>query len=171
VELDRWYVVQGIFRSLDFVGEDWACDAMLSQTWSSPNAQVRNVLKIDLELMLEVSFTGFFFVQWEVDRNLRELFVTNPCKGNDPKPKTASDWPEWQFKDGYRKRIPGSFVHTVSQEAKCKTDGNAATESWTSDEIEVRIMLGQDPTNEDVGELQAACVNCCGSWAGCCERL
>ena len=40
--------VQGILRSPDFVGEAWACDAMLSQTWSSPNAQVRNMLTADL---------------------------------------------------------------------------------------------------------------------------
>ena len=111
------------------------------------------------------------FVQWEVDRNMRELFVSNEmvCKGNNPTPAARNDWPEWEFKNGTRTRIPGSFVHTVSEEAKCKTSGSPANETFTSDEIEIRIMLGQEPTNEDIGELQA--VRSYGALVGCFERL
>ena len=102
---------------------------------------------------------------------MRELFVSNElvCKGNDPRPAAQNDWPEWEFKNGTRTRIPGSFVHTVSEEAKCKTSGSTATETFTSDEIEIRIMAGQDPTNENIGELQA--VRPYGALVGCCERL
>jgi hypothetical protein len=91
-------------------------------------------------------------VQWEVDRSMRRLWTTDTiCKGK--RKARTSDWPDWYSDDdggtSRISRIPGSFVHTVIQEATCSSN---ATEAWTSDEIEVRIMLGQDPTNEDIGE-------------------
>ncbi len=88
-------------------------------------------------------------VQWEVDRSMRRLWTTDTiCKGK--RKARTSDWPDWYSDDdGGTNRIPGSFVHTVVQDATCSSN---ATETWTSHEIEVRIMLGQDPTNEDIGE-------------------
>ena len=89
---------------------------------------------------------------------MRELFVSNElvCKGNNPRPAVMNDWPEWELNDGTRARIPGSFVRTVSDEDQCKTNRSTGTATFTSDEIEVRIMAGQDPTNEDIGALRAS---------------